>query len=111
MAHSSDSDLKALKERALAAWVSGAHLAHAELHLMNLIDEVLALRGGKKNALKEKVSEHAGKAWDAPGMEAPKFLEPEAPKAPEKEPEDDKSMKSEDDADKASKSVKSSKKK
>lgn len=57
MAHMTDSELVVLKARALAAQVSSAHLAHAEAHIMALVDEVLALRGGKKVALKEMVPE------------------------------------------------------
>jgi len=101
MAHLSDSELKELKERAHKAWLNGAFLAHAEHHIMDLIDEVLELRaGGKKNALKEK----------APEVVAPKVeVAPEAPKAPEKEPENDLNAKSEpEDSEKLPKSFKPS---
>jgi hypothetical protein len=59
MTHLSDSELVVLKARALAAQVSGAHLAHAESHIMALVDEVLALRGGKKVTVKEMVAKPA----------------------------------------------------
>jgi uncharacterized Fe-S cluster-containing radical SAM superfamily enzyme len=55
MAHLTDSELVVLKARALAAQVSSSHLAHAESHIMALVDEVLTLRGGKKVAIKDMV--------------------------------------------------------
>lgn len=48
MAQMTDSELLVLKARALAARVSGAHLAHAEAHIMELVDEVLAHRRGQQ---------------------------------------------------------------
>lgn len=57
MAHFTDSELKALKDRALAAAVSGAHLAHAEQHIIALVEMLEQRDGGKKNALKEKAPE------------------------------------------------------
>jgi hypothetical protein len=66
MAQKTDTELHALKARAHAAQVTGAHLAHAETHIMALVDELLALRnGGKKIALKETFKPAAAKVLEA----------------------------------------------
>lgn len=37
-------ELKTLKERARACLITGSHLANAEQHIVNLVDEVMKLR-------------------------------------------------------------------
>ena len=103
MARLTDQELKDLKDRALAAQISGARLANAEEHLFQLIGEVLELRKGAAPAAATAVTVKGELTVQKADQEKlPAAPEPEAevlkkvdepfstePDEPAKEPEED----------------------